>query len=1358
MQALPLRDCFTFLLRNRGWDKSSDQNATKQASKFEKKINEDLSNLPDQWYFPLIVALRNTSQASIVDSVLNALTDVYCKKRLNFSANNDGNEEHILAILSNIISKFSNGICFQSGISISRFCLGVINGETDENSPVHGDVLLQYFQAIHNCAILAVDKTTVITIRTALTQAVEIIAQRFESPPIYKTANQIVAYQSARKISFGVLSKDLFDLLDNTASLPKPLNVYEGDALLVLRTLCSSSSLSETKETAMSQTKALISIELVTNFISYDHDVMYTSLLYLQIIKNFVCSLILRHSHSESHFVFKATIHLCHILMMRYRDILKAEASVFFSSLFFRVLDQNTSKLDKLAVIDQLERFSPSFLAEIFLNFDCDIDLQEANVFEHLINSLVQLSDFPESLQTIAAILKKLNIWSSQRPAVKTTAPTTAIFEKTKKLKALYSKAIDDFNSDPEHNLQSLIDSGLVKDDSKSIASFFHSHRSLLNSTSVGLVLGGSKPFLKQIMHDYVDMIDFSNMSLIEALYHFLSLFRLPPESQQIDRIIEKFAHAYYVTNPSQFKSASIVYDASFAAVILHTDAHNPQVQHKMQKNEFINLYRGMDDGDALSTEYIEGIYDYVVTHEIALMSNYSMDMNEDFKSPEQKGLDSYKQSLNHISEAQKRMRTSSGSEIRWVCPAEPDTVRPMFEAIWMPLNAIASKILSEGGSEDIVTHALTILTSSINISARFFMETESTVCMSTLCTFTHLQPWSPIQVQNLRAIRELLDMSTNFSSYFEPVWEKMLSLFAQINYLMLAHNSSSMTVHMNSVASNNPSSSSPQNNSLYSEYYAQNSMISLTSTEIIQRNAEIVAEFVPMADIDALFEASAHFPSSAIIPFVHALCKVSNNEFAQRPPRTFCLQKIVEVTSFNMERARFVWTQIWKPISQHLVEAGCFPQEGIARSALDSLRQLSGKFLAREELQSFHYQRDFLKPFHSILRKSKSKAVRLHALRCLNHTVHLYHEQMKSGWEAAFSMLESAATIAEVNRLALTVLIDIFEQNLHEIVDEHLMDQAMRTVEKYSIIGRSITRSATYVTVGIFEKMMTINNFDFELDLKPVLSSLVKVMNDPSNVSIVLPIIQKSIIPKCWNYIIPNLIIQLLRNKDASWLNTAGCQIIDWAVPALCNDSELEDLGVTLIVECAKVPNQKILSICAQNLAKILDSNDSAKEAATVIARGIVQSLVSSIQDKQDINHIDLLTGLAADLANCLQVPELKLLQNTLKTISNELTNSSKNLVKAEFSVLAALVRYKEVTIDYFKDLCSERFDKDDDGKEIVINAIMNLDDNNFYEAGGLISVKAAKLISTNNEPLRQILTKFFVKMSQDCFTSQKK
>ena len=256
-----------------------------------------------------------------------------------------------------------------------------------------------------------------------------------------------------------------------------------------------------------------------------------------------------------------------------------------------------------------------------------------------------------------------------------------------------------------------------------------------------------------------------------------------------------------------------------------------------------------------------------------------------------------------------------------------------------------------------------------------------------------------------------------------------------------------------------------------------------------------------------------------------------------------------------------------------------------------------------------------------------------------------------------------------------------------------------------------------------------------------------------------------------------------MLNGKGDSWLDDAGKKIVQWAVPSCC---EVDiDLGIKLIVECSKVPNHKILSICASNLSKILEKNDAAKEAATCIAKGIISSLDGDAGE----NNVELLSGLAADLAPCLQVPELKSLEKAiLESLTSFLKNSQnsstkvvssndneklytdlfqllntgnslntlimpKNSIQAILSISSALLDKNVVNIDHFNYLCKNLFVISEEGKMDVMSAIMNLGDKQFHAAGATISVEAAKLISTQNEKLRDILQKFFIRMSKDCF-----
>lgn len=53
-------------------------------------------------------------------------------------------------------------------------------------------------------------------------------------------------------------------------------------------------------------------------------------------------------------------------------------------------------------------------------------------------------------------------------------------------------------------------------------------------------------------------------------------------------------------------------------------------------------------------------------------------------------------------------------------------------------------------------------------------------------------------------------------------------------------------------------------------------------------------------------------------------------------------------------------------------IQVGCNPNEDVAIFAVDSLRQLSMKFLEKGELANFRFQKDFLRPFEHIMKKNR--------------------------------------------------------------------------------------------------------------------------------------------------------------------------------------------------------------------------------------------------------------------------------------------------------------------------------------------------------------------------------------------------
>ena len=87
------------------------------------------------------------------------------------------------------------------------------------------------------------------------------------------------------------------------------------------------------------------------------------------------------------------------------------------------------------------------------------------------------------------------------------------------------------------------------------IADFLHKGEGL-NKRAIGDYLGERADFNQAVLASFVTLHDFSDLILVQALRQFLWSFRLPGESQKIDRMMECFAKRYCELNPDIFTSA----------------------------------------------------------------------------------------------------------------------------------------------------------------------------------------------------------------------------------------------------------------------------------------------------------------------------------------------------------------------------------------------------------------------------------------------------------------------------------------------------------------------------------------------------------------------------------------------------------------------------------------------------------------------------------------------------------------------------------------------------------------------------------------------------------------------------------
>ncbi|RXN04096.1 brefeldin A-inhibited guanine nucleotide-exchange 1-like isoform X4 [Labeo rohita] len=179
------------------------------------------------------------------------------------------------------------------------------------------------------------------------------------------------------------------------------------------------------------------------------------------------------------------------------------------------------------------------------------------------------------------------------------------------------------------------------------------------------------------------------------------------------------------------------------------------------------------------------------------------------------------------------------------------------------------------------------------------------------------------------------------------------------------------------------------------------------------------------------------------LVDFVRWLCAVSMDELASPThPRMFSLQKIVEISYYNMGRIRLQWSRIWEVIGDHFNKVGCNPNEDVAIFAVDSLRQLSMKFLEKGELANFRFQKDFLRPFEHIMKKNRSPTIRDMVVRCIAQMVNSQAGNIRSGWKNIFSVFHLAASDQDESIVELAfqttghIVTNVFEKHFPATID----------------------------------------------------------------------------------------------------------------------------------------------------------------------------------------------------------------------------------------------------------------------------------------------------------------------------------
>lgn len=612
--------------------------------------------------------------------------------------------------------------------------------------------------------------------------------------------------------------------------------------------------------------------------------------------------------------------------------------------------------------------------------------------------------------------------------------------EKAKQRKTALINAVQQFNFKPKRGIKLLLQEGFIRSNSPQDIATFLLRNERLDKAMIGEYLGEGDAENIAIMHSFVDSMGFSNLRFVDALRKFLQSFRLPGEAQKIDRFMLKFAERYLSGNPNAFANADTAYVLAYSVILLNTDQHSKKMKgRRMTKEDFIKNNRGINDNQDLPDEYLGSIFDEISTNEIVLDTEREHAANLEVQTPG--GLASRAGQVlatvgrdiqgEKYAQASEEMANKTEQLYRSLIRAQRKTairealsrfipatsvrhVGPMFNVTWMSFLSGLSAPVQDTQNLDTVRLCMEGMKLAIRISCAFDLETPRVAFVTALAKFTNLGNLREMMAKNVEALKALLDVALTEGNQLKSSWREVLTCVSQLDRFQLLTDGVDEGAlpdvsRARIIPSANPE---PPRKSMQGRRPRPRSINGPTSfraeVAMESRSTEMVR------GVDRIFTNTANLSSDAIIDFVRALSDVSWQEIQSsgqsESPRTYSLQKLVEISYYNMTRVRIEWTKIWEVLGEHFNQVGCHTNTAVVFFALDSLRQLSMRFMEIEELPGFKFQKDFLKPFEHVMANSNTVTVKDMVLRCLIQMIQARGDNIRSGWKTMFGVFTVAA------------------------------------------------------------------------------------------------------------------------------------------------------------------------------------------------------------------------------------------------------------------------------------------------------------------------------------------------------------
>ncbi|GAB4855750.1 hypothetical protein Ancab_024394 [Ancistrocladus abbreviatus] len=777
---------------------------------------------------------------------------------------------------------------------------------------------------------------------------------------------------------------------------------------------------------------------------------------------------------------------VCSIVLNLYHHLhteLKLQLEAFFSSVIFRLAQSRygASYQQQEVAMEALVDFcrQTNFMVEMYANFDCEIT--SSNVFEDLVN-LLSKTAFPVNsplsamnnilaLDGLIAVIQGMDERIGDGPPASESGTTNLddytpfwmircddygdpgnwvpFVRQMKFIKRKLMIGADHFNRGPKKGFEYLQGSHLLPEelDPHSVA-YFLRYTVGLDKNLIGDYLGNHDKFCVQVLYEYARTFDFQDMSLDTALRIFLETFKLPGESQKIQRVLEAFSESYYEQSRHILVNKDAALLLSYSLILLNTDQHNVQVKKKMTEEDFIRNNRRINGGNDLPREFLSQLYQSICRDEIRT-------------TPEQgAGFPDMTHSIWIY-----LMHKSKKTAPYIVADTRPYLDYEMFAIVAGPTIAAMSVVFDHAEDEGVYQTCINGFLAVAKVAAAYHLQDVLDDLVISLCKFTTLLSSSYLEEflvafgedSKARMVtRAVFTIANRYGDYIRTGWRNILDCVLRLHEFGFL----SARVATDAIDDSSPTADSrhekPLAKSLSSAHFPS-MVVSRRPSGLMGRFSQLlsfdteeprsqptdeelaahqrIAETIQQCHINNIFTESSFLQADSLLQLAQAIMAAGRTSRETTSPgdegtAVFCLELLITITLNNRDRISLLWKGVYEHIS-NIVQSTVMPC-ALVEKAVSGLLSICQRLLPYKE----NLVDELLRSLQLVLKLDArvADAYCEHITQEVGRLVKANATRIRSqmGWRTILSLLAITARHPEASEVGFDALAFIMSEGAH--------------------------------------------------------------------------------------------------------------------------------------------------------------------------------------------------------------------------------------------------------------------------------------------------------------------------------------